>query len=205
MSKKPAKKKHAKAKATKPVKKSGKKLARKPVKKAASKSAPVATPAKARALSGLQFARKVLTDVVKSIPEDKATWQGAPTDNHLIWTLGHLAQSNQWFANLLDGKPNTTPEGYEALFGYKSAPVNDPAAYPPLAEVRQAFEETFARLVAAAEATADELLSQPTVTDSGGFAKDRLHVLELVAWHEGWHAGQLSSLRRAPGLPPGLG
>ena len=40
-----------------------------------------------------------------------------------------------------------------------------------------------------------------TVTDSHGFAKTRMDVLIRAAWHEGWHSGQLGSLRRALGLP----
>jgi len=45
---------------------------------------------------------------------------------------------------------------------------------------------------------------QSTKEASGGFFDDILDGLKITAWHEGWHAGQLSSLRRAIGLDPAL-
>lgn len=181
--------------------------------KAAKASKPPGRPARARRstamrareVASLRFARSILDSLCKGFPEDKLTYQPAMTDNHIIWTLGHLAVTNQWFAGLLDGQPATLPERYEERFGYKSKPNPDRDFYPPLADVLRYHEASFARLVRAAEQLSDDELSAPCAQDSGGFAKDKGEVLERAVWHEGWHAGQISSLRRSLGLSPVMG
>jgi len=160
---------------------------------------------RAREVASLRFARSILDGLCKDFPEDKLTYQPAMTDNHLIWTLGHLAVTNQWFAGLLDGQPATLPERYEERFGYKSKPNPDRDFYPPLSDVQRYHEASFARLVRAAEQLTDDELGSPCAQDSGGFARDKGEVLERAVWHEGWHAGQISSLRRSLGLSPVMG
>lgn len=193
---------------------------KKPPAKAASKAAAKApkAPGKARAkatrstsvmriraVASLRYARSILDGLFKDFPVDKHTYQPAMTDNHIIWTLGHLAITNQWFAGLLDGEPPALPDGYNELFGYKSKPNPDLAAYPPYDEVRQQYEAAFARLIRAADALRDSDLTISCAAESGGFAKDKAEVLERAVWHEGWHGGQVSALRRSLGLPPVMG
>ncbi|MCC6677172.1 MAG: DinB family protein [Phycisphaerales bacterium] len=196
--------------AARPAKQAGPRAraAAKPAPKAQPKRPPKARPStlmRARAVASLRFARSIIEGLIKGFPEDKLTYQPAMTDNHVIWTLGHLAITNQWFAGLLDGQPVALPGGYDELFGYKSKPNPDLAVYPPLAEVQRHYEATFARLIRAAESLRDEDFGRACATESGGFAKDKGEVLERAVWHEGWHGGQLSSLRRSLGLPPVMG
>lgn len=160
---------------------------------------------KQRIVTLLKFTRQMTNDLLKSIPEDQLTFQASKTDNHPLWTMGHLATSYQWFANLTDGKAGTLPESYDKIFGYKSEPKAGSNNYPPLAEVRRHFEETFQRFLSAIDATSDADLSAAPKGETHGFARDRLDLAEKAAWHEGWHAGQISSSRRAMGLPPLMG
>ncbi len=180
------------------------KKAARPAPKARAKARP-STLLRSRTVSNLRFARSILDGLFKGFPADKLTYQPAMTDNHVIWTLGHLAVTNQWFAGLLDGQPATLPGTYDQLFGYKSKPNPDLAVYPPLDEVQRHYEATFTRLIRAAESLRDEDLAVSCAAESGGFAKDKAEVLERAAWHEGWHGGQISSLRRSLGLPPVMG
>lgn len=161
--------------------------------------------AKARAVSVLRYARSLTDKLVEGFAEHQVCYQPAMTDNHLIWTLGHVALTNQWFAGLLDGRPNTLPDSYGELFGYKSKPNPDVSVYPPLEEVRRAYDATYARLIRAADAMTEADMEAPPAGDSYGFVKDKGEVLEKAVWHEGWHSGQLSSLRRALALPPVMG
>ncbi|NUQ67228.1 MAG: DinB family protein [Phycisphaerales bacterium] len=167
-------------------------------------AAPVVS-ARQRALDALVFARGMTRDLVQRFREDQALYQVVPSDNHLMWTLGHLAVSFDWFAGLLDGKPSQCPEQYQAMFGFKSAPTSTAGAYPGLAEVVDWFERTYERFIGAVKAMGEGEMLLATMGDSFGFAKDRLEVIERAAWHEGWHAGQLSTLRRALGIPPIMG
>jgi len=171
----------------------------------AAKAAALVVSARQRALDALVFARGMTRDLVQRFREDQSLYQAVPTDNHLMWTLGHLAVSFDWFAGLLDGKPSQCPERYQSLFGFKSEPNSDPAAYPGLAEVVDWFERTYERFIAGVKAMGEGDMLLATMGDSFGFAKDRLEVIERAAWHEGWHAGQLSTLRRSLGIPPIMG
>lgn len=180
---------------------------RKRIRPSPARSAPSAVPAASmrdRAVASMTFARGITRDLIKAFRDEHRSFQATPTDNHLLWTLGHLAQSFDWFAGLIDGKPSQVPQAYQQLFGFKSLP-GAPQLYPPFEEICEQFDRTFERFMAAVAALAETDLLLPTAGESFGFAKDRLEVVERAAWHEGWHAGQLSSLRRALGLPPIMG
>lgn len=171
----------------------------------AAPSKPVVLTEKQRALSGLRFARAITANLLKEFPADKVTFQPSPTDNHVLWNLGHLACTYQWMGSLLDGKPKATPEKYDELFGGKGTPVSDPKKYPALAEVRREYERGFDRFIAAFEATKDADLNKPVLGEGYGFVTDRLDAATKATWHEGWHAGQISSIRRALKLPGVIG
>ncbi len=191
---KPANRKRASTRTTTSAKKTPRR-ATKPVRAAAPTQNPVR-----RALELLTFAHGSTTALLADWPEDKLTFQPSPTDNHALWTIGHLAATYQWFTTLLDGTRAPLPDNYNALFGTGSKPVADPAAYPPAADVRAHFDRAYERLVDLAARIRPADAAKPTIGDSHGFCRDRADVLDKAAWHEGWHAGQLSSLRRALGL-----
>ncbi len=103
----------------------------------------------ARAVEELRFARKMLTDLINAIPEDKLCAQCTPADNHALWTMGHMASSYRWFSGLIGAKPSDVPQEYDTLFGYKSTPGPDASAYPSAAEIRRHFTDSFETFVRA--------------------------------------------------------
>lgn len=156
------------------------------------------------AVDSLKFARKVTNDLVNNFPEGKATHQPAATDNHLLWNLGHLATTYLWLTGLAGGDAGKLPDSYSVLFN-KDKPTSDPKKYPPLAEVRKAFDDQYNRFIAAFEKIPDAALNDSIADKCGGFANTKLDLAHRAAWHEGWHAGQISSVRRALQLPPVMG
>jgi uncharacterized damage-inducible protein DinB len=156
--------------------------------------------AKSRAIDMLKMARSTNQKLLDGIPESKHFHQLFGTDGHIAWQLGHLATTNAFFAALIDGEPVGVSEKYNKLFGMGSVPTGDKNAYPPFAELKKAFDQTYDRFLAAATEMKDSDVGMPTCMDSGGFCKDRLHAIELAAWHEGWHGGQISNLRKAAGV-----
>lgn len=153
-----------------------------------------------RSVNAAKFSHDVLTKLATEFPEDKAIFQTSPTDNHLLWHLGHLAMDYHWFAAAIDGKPAGVPAEDNTLFGMGSKPLPDAKAYPPLAELRRRYEAGWQRFITAAEALRDDDATKPIFGESSGFLKDRLDTVDKVAWHDGWHAGQISGLRKALGL-----
>ena len=49
---------------------------------------------------------------------------------------------------------------------------------------------------------ADADLLKPTPADMAAFCPDYASIFEMVAWHEGMHAGQITMVRRALGHKP---
>jgi hypothetical protein len=157
------------------------------------------------AISALRFARKITNDLITNFPEGKGAFQTCPTDNHLLWNLGHLAKTYQWCTGLLGGDPGKLPDAFESAFGSNPKPSSDPKAYPPLADVRGVFDDQYNRFIATAEKLPEASLSDSLADQTGGFASTKLDLIHKAAWHEGWHAGQISSLRRALNLPGVMG
>src|SRR5437016_5631117 len=91
------------------------------------------------AINVLKFARTVSTDILKDYPENKYTWQASPCDNHPLWALVHLAQTDAWIAGQVGAKGTTIPEGWDKIAGQGSKPVNDPKKYPTPTEARKVF------------------------------------------------------------------
>ena len=160
----------------------------------------------ARAVRNLNWVHTTAQKLTENWPDDKALHQNTPTDNHLLWTMGHLASTYDWFRTLIAGGEMIVPEAYyKTLFGYGSKPHKHAAEYPPVAEVRAYFEKCYAALVAASEKLSDADAHLPCVADSHGLAADRLEAIDRAAWHDGWHSGQLAGLRKSLGLPSVIG
>jgi hypothetical protein len=151
-------------------------------------------------LKHLDWSHNEYLRIIGDWPVEKlaASFVGAP--NHVLWTTGHLATANQWFAGLLDGKPKTTSEAFEKAHGHESVPVSDAGKYAPLAELRVELEAGYGRLRSVALATSEADLLKPTINESYGICDSRLSALQVAAYHTAWHSGQVSMLRRALGL-----
>jgi hypothetical protein len=158
--------------------------------------------AKDIALESLEFAHKCTIDLLKEFPDDKATYQPAPACNHALWIVGHLAVTDAWFLTMFGHDKSPLPDSYSALFGYQSQPQTSASAYPKFAEVKSNFEAIHKTMVQAVSKMSEDALSKPLGEKGGGFAKDGLDALNKAAWHEGWHSGQLATLRRGLGLKP---
>jgi len=157
------------------------------------------------AVSLLKFVRDYSNKLIKDFPEGKATFQASPTDNHLAWVLGHLASTDAWIGGALGIPGTAVPETYGKLFGGGSKPLPDPKAYPPLAELRKAFENGRAAVLKWLETAPDAALATPLADKTGGFCTDPIDGALKIAWHEGWHFGQVANCRKALGLPNALG
>lgn len=152
----------------------------------------------------LRFARKVSNDVLKDFPESKYAHQRTPADNHPFWAMGHMVLTDAWMAGVMGIPGVAAPEGWDKLFGQGSKPVSDPKRYPAPAEMRQHFENSRAAILNWLESAPESALATPLKEKTGGFAEDPLDAMAKIAWHEGWHFGQVATLRKDLGLPPAM-
>lgn len=149
------------------------------------------------AITSLDFAREMTLKLLTDWPKNKLAHQFSPADNHPLWTLGHLGTSAEWFASVLDKKAGPSAK-LNATFGGGSKPSTNPKDYPSLAKLIALYNAGHQRLVKALRNTKDPLAKPDAKMD---WLRDGLHAAEMAIWHEGWHAGQLSTLRRQHGLP----
>jgi hypothetical protein len=157
------------------------------------------------AINVLKFARTVSMDLLKGIPEDKYTFQSKPVDNHALWVLAHLALTDHWIAGQVGAKGTTSPEGWDTLFGQGSKPQPDAKLYPSVAAVKKVFDANRAAILNWLEGAPEKDLATSLKEKTGGFALDPIDGALKLAWHEGWHFGQVATCRKALGLPPIMG
>jgi hypothetical protein len=157
------------------------------------------------AIALLGFVRGVTLSLLKDWPADKLTHQTAPTDNHVLWTIGHLIGTDAWLCDLVGAPRVKAPESLLKNCGMGSRPTKNPADYVPLPEALDLLASARAGLIDWLRGAADAQLTAPLGDKTGGFANDPLDAAFKLAWHEGWHAGQIASLRKSLGLPPAVG
>lgn len=159
--------------------------------------------ARDRAIESLAFAHKTLQMFIADFPADQRTHLPSPTDTHMLWNVGHLACFYVFSTQLLGGQPHKLPEVFEKKFQYQTTASGAVADYPGFEDVIKHHDAAYDRLLKAArELSAPQLLANVSIPGMESYAKDRLEALERAAWHEGWHTGQISTIRKALRLKP---
>lgn len=158
------------------------------------------TSAKKYADTFIRWTRVVTLQLLNDWPADKWTFQRTPEDNHALWVMGHLAITDAWLAGEIGIPGVSVPESYHKMFGMGSKPAANAAEYPSADEVRGVFSECRGAVLAWLESATEAQLAASLKEKTGGFADDVLDAFLKSAWHEGWHSGQLGTLRRAMGL-----
>jgi len=156
-------------------------------------------------VGALEWARKATLGLIEGIPAEQLAAQPWPGANHVLWNLGHLATVDDFFLATVTGCGPALPAEWKGFFFMGSTPHGDLGSYPPPSDVLEALAERRATLLEWFRAVPEALLAQPSPDSIRGFAAT-LGVLPLtLAWHEGLHAGQISAIRKALGMPPAFG
>lgn len=114
----------------------------------------------------------------------------------IAYLVGHLLSTRYGLLKRL-GKTEENP--FAASFGDKAEP-QDGHAYPPVAELLEAWMDVAAQLDAALQDLSDADLETPAeglpITD-----RTTRGALMFMAWHESYHTGQIGLMRTELGLP----
>jgi hypothetical protein len=160
---------------------------------------------KQQAMSLLTWVRSISEMMLKDIPESGFVKQACPTDNHPLWVLGHLASTDAWIGGVLGIPGISMPDGHDKLFGGGSKPLADPKAYPKYEELKALFDSNRKAVLAWLEGASASALETPLKEKTGGFTTDPIDAMHKLAWHEGYHFGQVASVRKALNLKPIMG
>lgn len=142
----------------------------------------------------------VLSEIDKM--SDAATTFPTPNGGcHPLWVLGHLTLIEGMIPGVLFGEDNPV-SGWQKYFGESTQPVDDAAAYPPLAEVREKYHELRERNLKLLESLSEEDLDKPTKAPPKGreqefstFGRSFL----VLALHQTMHRSHVTDAVRAAG------
>ena len=114
------------------------------------------------------------------------------------WIAGHILATRRVAFKFTDMEAPWTAEAAEA-YNRGSTPEETPAA--PVTKIMELLAETTESLTAWLATQSEEDLAKPNPDGPHEFFGDSIgDMLSALAWHEGYHVGQVGLLRRAAGL-----
>ena len=148
----------------------------------------------------LSLARERTLAAALDLPDEFMALQPAGARNHPAWTLGHLLYVESRGLQAL-GLAGELPDGWNDRFATGSEPTPDRRSYPPKAELLDRLaRQRLALLARIEELSAADLERPAPPTPVLGRCATLGDVLLYLAWHEGYHNGQLTVWRRAAGI-----
>jgi hypothetical protein len=144
-----------------------------------------------------------MQESVADLSDEDIVLQPLGVPNHAEWTLGHVIYSCQAIGGEIGVEP-WLPREWESQFGYGSSPAAVISQHPGKAALLAALGEASRRLRTALLGI-DETVLAERLPDEG--IRDMLPtkghaLLQIVAAHTAFHAGQLAAWRRAIGRQP---
>jgi hypothetical protein len=138
---------------------------------------------------------------VEDLSDEEMFLQPPGVPNHAAWTLGHVICSCQEMAAEMGVERWLAPD-WESRFGYGSTPL--PASCMSKAELLAAALDASDRLRTALLELDERKLSEPLPDEAARNILPTIsHALvQIVAAHSAFHAGQLAAWRRAIGKKP---
>ena len=139
---------------------------------------------------------KFNTDIInKAIAEVKdEDWFRTPGDdsNHLLWMLGHVVVHRGMVLTLLGADWNTS---WAPMFA-RGAERVDSAQYPSPEEMRDAWSQISEQLKATLNESSAEKLGSSAPEGMPSFDKTVSGSVAFFAFHDCYHTGQMSFLRK---------
>lgn len=139
---------------------------------------------------------KINTDIVNRAIADVAAddWFRKPGDesNHLMFVMGHLIVHRGRTLKVLGGEWDSS---WAPLFARGAQRVDD-AEYPSSEEMRNAWNQVSADLAAALSNAPAEELSKDAPAGPPSFDGKLSGTVAFYAFHDAYHAGQVSFLRK---------
>lgn len=152
-------------------------------------------------LDALEISRGFTLRLAEDIPDDKLTHRACPGSNHAAYALGHIASTDDFFVSTFSGNAPRMPEAIGKLFAHEVELSDDRAAYPSKQEILDQMSGARAALVEWLQSLTPDQLLKPIEGDLAQFARTLAGLPSSIAFHEGFHAGQLSTVRRDLGIP----
>lgn len=156
-------------------------------------------------IEALAFSRRVTLRLLDGFDDANALTRCGPNGSHVLHIVGHIASNDEVFLTKVGGKEPALDAEFSRLFGMHAEPSDDTSTYPAFEEVKEVMASRREALVSWFKSMDDTQLAQPLPDPFSGFAKTHAILMSTLAFHEGFHSGQISASRRVLGLPRALG
>jgi hypothetical protein len=155
-------------------------------------------------LSCLDRTTAYIGGLVADLSDDEMILQPPGAPNHPAWTVGHVIHSYQAIAAELGVSP-WLPDTWGPVFGYGSSPRDAAtSAHASKDLLMTRFTDACDRLRGALLSADESRLGDPLPDQESRevFASTADALIQIVAAHTAYHAGQLAAWRRAVGRAP---
>jgi uncharacterized damage-inducible protein DinB len=146
--------------------------------------------------SNVQGMFKTNTDIINKAIADVAAedWFRKPGDdsNHLLWVLGHVIVHRGRTLNFLGANWNTE---WAPLFARGAERIDD-GEYPSVEELRTAWSQVSGDLSAAIRNASPDELAKAAPAGPPSFDGKVSGTVAFFAFHDTYHTGQISYLRK---------
>lgn len=148
---------------------------------------------------------KTNTDIINmaiaDVKDEDWTRQPGNDSNHLLWLLGHVVVHR---ALVLKQVGANWDASWAKLFSRGSERV-DAAQYPSIEELREAWNQVSEQLKATLNESPAEVLTKPSAEGVPSFDKQVSGTVAFLAFHDAYHTGQISFLRKWLGYGQTIG
>ena len=138
----------------------------------------------------------LVNKTLEDLSDDTAHKRINDTGSSLHWIIGHIANSRHYLGGLFNA--GTQFEKSELFNG--GAPLKEPAAYPPIAEIKKIFEDVSEKFMKRLEELTDDDINKKLEYKLPVKDKTMLAAISFFSLHESYHVGQLSYIRRQLGF-----
>jgi hypothetical protein len=153
----------------------------------------------------IQFARKYTSQFLGDLTDGDWFWTPPGFVTHIAWQVAHIASSQYGLClfrlrGRLPADEQLIPQDFWDKFKIGSTPVAGAENNPPLAMIRQVFDNMQAQVLSELAAKTDEEVDVPLEKLHPAFTTV-LGGIEYSPLHELIHVGQITLLRRQMGKP----
>jgi uncharacterized damage-inducible protein DinB len=148
----------------------------------------------------LSLARERTLSAALDLPDEFLALQPAGAHNHPAWTLGHLLYVEALGAKVL-GLTTDLPSDWGERFATGSVPKPQRSLYPSKAELFDRLGSLRLAVLGRVEVmSAEDVERAAPPSPVLGRSATWGDVLMYLAWHEGYHNGQIAVWRRDAGI-----
>jgi uncharacterized damage-inducible protein DinB len=134
----------------------------------------------------------LMTRATEAIPPEHWFQKPGNYSNHLMWVAGHLIGSRGSVLRAL-GAEWSTPWGSLFARGAKETAQDQ---YPSVEDIRKYWVEVSERLAAAVASAPADVLAKPAPKGTPSFDGKVGGLVAFLAFHETYHVGQVSYLKK---------